>query len=159
MKAWSILFIGCLLYGAAAIASAEGPEELELQRPVKAPIWRGFGLHFHPVLRKSQMNLGVSFAIQARTPVYAAAEGRVREINRTLTRGLYVVIEHKRGYETVYAHLAQIVVEPGQRVSVGSIIGYVGAEGTNTGNTTHLLRFELHRRGNAIDPEPYFRKG
>ncbi|MCS7081889.1 MAG: M23 family metallopeptidase [Bacteroidetes bacterium] len=155
---WCFLCMGCLISGWIAQGTYANPsEELALQRPVNAPVWRGFGLHFHPLLRKTQMNLGVSFVVQTRTPVYAAAEGRVREINRNLSRGLYVIIEHGRGYETVYAHLSRVLVERGQRVELGAIIGYVG-EGERA-STTHVLRFELHRRGNAINPEPYFRKG
>jgi murein DD-endopeptidase MepM/ murein hydrolase activator NlpD len=60
-----------------------------------------------------------------------------------------VVIEHRAGMTSWYAHLATIDVRPGQCVATGARIGTVGATGRATGPHLH---FELRVRGAAIDP-------
>lgn len=63
--------------------------------------------------------------------------------------GCHVVINHGNGYQTLYAHLSQLYVTPGQRVARGNTIGRMGSTGRSTG--THL-HFEIRRNGVFLNP-------
>ena len=65
--------------------------------------------------------------------------------------GAIVAVALRNGYSTLYAHLSQPLVRPGQRVEAGQRIGIAGCTGWCTG--THL-HFELRYRGVAVDPTP-----
>ncbi|HRH26213.1 MAG TPA: peptidoglycan DD-metalloendopeptidase family protein [Candidatus Paceibacterota bacterium] len=86
-------------------------------------------------------NNGVDIGAPAGTPVYAAAAGSV-----VVSRGdgswnggygNYVVITHKNGTQTLYAHLSRTAVSSGS-VDKGEVIGYVGNTGKSTGNHLHF---------------------
>ncbi len=85
------------------------------------------------------------------SPIYASQEGVVVEVNRSCpnvgyyknqcgrTYGNYVIIEHKDGYHTLYAHMTQsITVSVGQTVSRAQVIGYMGSSGSSTGTHLHF---------------------
>jgi murein DD-endopeptidase MepM/ murein hydrolase activator NlpD len=63
--------------------------------------------------------------------------------------GNRVVVDHGNGYRSLYAHLSNIYVSPGQTVSRGQVIGQMGNTGRSTG--THL-HFEIHYRGVPVNP-------
>jgi len=63
--------------------------------------------------------------------------------------GNMIVIGHRFGLRTVYAHLASIAVGRGQAVGVGQLIGTVGVTGRSSGPHLH---FELRLRGANVDP-------
>lgn len=76
------------------------------------------------------------------TPIHAAAGGTViiAKNNGAWNGGYgnYVVITHANGTQTLYAHMTHSIVTPGQTVSAGEIIGYVGATGEATGPHLHF---------------------
>lgn len=81
------------------------------------------------------------------TPVIAAASGKVIEEVRIPTGGgfgKYVVIEHKNGYQTLYAHLDNVSVRKGQVVKLGDKLGILGSTGKSTGPHLH---FEVRYKG------------
>ncbi|MFQ5880360.1 MAG: M23 family metallopeptidase [Dehalococcoidia bacterium] len=86
------------------------------------------------------------------TPVAAAADGEVSVAETNAGYGYYVVIDHRNGFETLYAHLASIAVEVGQEVSQGEVIGYTGCTGYCTGEHLH---FEIRKDGSPVDPLLY----
>ena len=63
-----------------------------------------------------------------------------------------MVITHRLGFETWYAHMSEIAATAGQSVSGGQTIGYVGSTGHSTGPHLH---FEVRHFGSPIDPTPY----
>lgn len=63
--------------------------------------------------------------------------------------GNRVVIDHGNGYTSLYAHLSNVYVSPGQTVSRGQLIGQMGSTGRSTGNHTHL---EIRYKGVALNP-------
>lgn len=99
---------------------------------------------------------GADFAMPVGTPVYAAADGVV---TRAYTKdswgyswGYHIKINHRKNCDTLYAHLSRVLVQEGQQVRQGDLIGYSG----NTGNTTGPhLHFELYLYNNRVDPAPY----
>ena len=66
--------------------------------------------------------------------------------------GNLVVIRHRLGYTTWYAHLSSITTWVGEEVTGGTRIGYVGSTGHSTGPHLH---FELRKNAVPIDPMPY----
>jgi murein DD-endopeptidase MepM/ murein hydrolase activator NlpD len=66
--------------------------------------------------------------------------------------GNCVRIKHINNLETIYGHLSHINVRPGQKVSVGDIIGKVGSTGRSTGSHLH---YEVRRNGKAVNPKEY----
>lgn len=87
-------------------------------------------------------------------PIYAAASGTVTFAggNACCSYGLYVIVNHGNGFETLYAHLGSIAVYQGQWVEQGQIIGYVGLTGYTTG---YHLHFEVHLNGVHVNPLNY----
>ncbi len=63
--------------------------------------------------------------------------------------GKYVMIDHGNGKMSIYGHLSDVVAYPGQQVSAGQLIGYVGSTGYSTGPHLH---FELRKDGVRYDP-------
>ncbi len=81
--------------------------------------------------------------------ILASDGGIVSKVGTTSGYGLYVMINHENGYETVYAHLSEALVEEGQRVGQGTVIAKMGASGRVTGVHVHL---EIRKDGATIDP-------
>jgi murein DD-endopeptidase MepM/ murein hydrolase activator NlpD len=107
--------------------------------------------------RWGTLHAGIDFAMPAGTPIRAAAAGTVVKAGDAGDGyGNSVFVDHRNGYLTHYAHQSRLIVEVGQRVSVGQIIGYEGSTGDSTGPHLH---FEVHRgeMWNQIDPAPFLR--
>jgi len=100
--------------------------------------------------------LGIDIDLYANgnAPIAAAAGGTVTFAggNSCCSYGLYVVIDHGNGLETLYAHLSKISVSTGQKVNQGQIIGNGGRTGYATGNHLH---FEVHKNGAVGNPVVY----
>ncbi len=99
---------------------------------------------------------GTDFAASYGTAIVAAADGTVSAVNDTDTWGYswgyYVLIYHNDEFSTRYAHMSSIVVSPGEYVTAGQVIGYVGLTGNTTGPHLH---FELYQWGSRVDAEAY----
>lgn len=85
---------------------------------------------------------GVDFRASIGTPVKAALDGTVQEINQGAVKycqyGKWVLVRHANGLSTLYAHLSSISVTKGQQVSTGDLLGYSGDTGYATGPHLHL---------------------
>ncbi|MGH8713719.1 MAG: peptidoglycan DD-metalloendopeptidase family protein [Casimicrobiaceae bacterium] len=112
-----------------------------LRSPVEfTRITSGFSLaRFHPFLHTWRAHKGVDFAAPMGTPVRAAADGKVRFAGRQNGYGNVVILQHAGANSTVYAHLSRFAagMNPGTRVTQGSVIGYVGQTGWATGPHLH----------------------
>jgi len=132
------------LRGHTLTASADGP--VAFLRPLVAPITDGFGLV------NGRRHTGLDFPAATGVRVGAAGRGVVSYAGfNTGGYGNLVVVTHRLGYETWYAHLESIAVRPGQAVVGGTTIGAVGSTGHSTGPHLHL---EVRRFGTPIDPRP-----
>lgn len=85
----------------------------------------------------SSYHEGVDFSAYAGTPVYAPAAGQVSLAEVLYVRGGAVIIDHGFGVYTGLYHLSELLVQPGQIVSNGQIVGRVGTTGLSTGNHLH----------------------
>jgi murein DD-endopeptidase MepM/ murein hydrolase activator NlpD len=95
---------------------------------------------------------GIDLAAPMHTPEYAAADGVVLRAGSASGFGLAVYILHENGDVTVYGHMDEILVEPGQYVEAGETIALLGNRGQSTGPHLH---FEVHQGGEdgeRIDP-------
>lgn len=102
------------------------------------------GQEYHP---------GVDLGAPRGALVRAAAEGVVKTVsNDPSGYGLYVVIDHGDGWETLYAHNDRLLVTTGQQVRQGQAIARVGRTGNATAPHVHL---EVRLAGSPIDPAPY----
>lgn len=68
--------------------------------------------------------------------------------------GKTVIVDHTRGYMTLYAHLSETLVEDGQKLATGETVGIMGETGSLYGPRLYM---ELRKDGRAIDPEPWFK--
>jgi peptidoglycan hydrolase-like protein with peptidoglycan-binding domain len=122
---------------------------VRLLRPVPGRIGDGFGAP----REGRRTHTGVDFPVPYGTRVGAAGVG-VTEFAGWNRRGYgnLVVIRHRLGYTTWYAHLSSITTWVGENVVGGTRIGYVGSTGHATGPHLH---FELRRNAVPLDPVPY----
>lgn len=133
----------------ASIPAIQPVSNKELSR-----IASGFGYRIDPVYKVAKFHAGLDFAAPQGTPIYATADGTVKEANYNAGGyGNHVIINHGYGYETLYGHMYKIKARAGQRVKRGEVIGYVGSTGKSTGPHCH---YEVHKSGERIDPVYYF---
>jgi murein DD-endopeptidase MepM/ murein hydrolase activator NlpD len=113
-------------------------------RPVRGPIGDGFG---HPGGRKHE---GVDFPAHAGTPIRAAGRGTVIFAGwNSGGYGNFVIVKHRLGWDTRYAHMSRVVAYVGEPVTGGTLLGYVGSTGYSTGPHLH---FETRLNGVAMNP-------
>jgi murein DD-endopeptidase MepM/ murein hydrolase activator NlpD len=117
-------------------------------RPVPGPVGDGFGF-----IPPGRWHTGLDFPEPNGTPIHAGGVGVVSFAGlNTGGYGNLVVISHRLGFETWYAHMSRIAASVGQRVVGGQTIGYVGSTGHATGPHVH---FEVRHFGTPVDPTPY----
>lgn len=92
---------------------------------------------------------GIDIAVPAGTPVRAAAEARVRQAGTDSAYGLFVLLRHGDGYETMYGHASRLLVREGDSVEAGQVIALSGSSGRSTAPHLH---FEVRREGKSLDP-------
>lgn len=97
-------------------------------------------------------NDGINIAAPRGTPVKAASSGTVAYVGEMRSYGNLVLIRHANGMVTTYAHLSNVAVKSGMKVSQGQVIGAVGSTGTVMNAQLH---FEVRRGKNTLDPKQY----
>lgn len=133
-----------------AYAAERAAREARLQRPLFALPTRGLftsGFGF----RWGALHDGIDLAGPIGTPIYAAADGVVKEAGATNSGyGAWVLLQHSDGTVTRYGHINSWSVQAGQRVFAGDQIATIGNRGNSTG--PHLHFSVLLGGGNATDP-------
>ncbi len=114
----------------------------------------GFGTRRDPKTGGTRMHEGADFAASHGTPIYATADGVVTHAGWQGGYGRLIKIKHDFGIETRFAHLSNIRVKVGQRVSRGDRIGDMGNSGRSTG--THL-HYEVRLGGKPVNPMTYIK--
>jgi murein DD-endopeptidase MepM/ murein hydrolase activator NlpD len=92
---------------------------------------------------------GIDVAVPVGTPVRASGGGRVAAAGYDPDYGMFVLLRHPAGYETMYGHASRLVAAEGDNVQAGQVIGLSGNSGRSTAPHLH---FEIRRDGKSIDP-------
>jgi murein DD-endopeptidase MepM/ murein hydrolase activator NlpD len=108
----------------------------------------GYGLRFHPLIKQLKLHAGVDIKAYYE-PVLSIAGGIVKTVAWGKREGIYIVITHG-DFESVYAHLSRVLVQPGQQVAVGETIAISGNTGMSSGAHLH---FGMKYKGIFIDPK------
>jgi murein DD-endopeptidase MepM/ murein hydrolase activator NlpD len=140
-------------------ALAAGAAERLWRGPFRIPVeggqpTGGFGLRRILNGKPRSPHTGYDWAAPAGTPVLAANTGRAALVAEHFFAGRNVVLDHGLGLFTLYFHLTEARVAPGESVNAGQVIGTVGATGRVTGPHLH---FAVLLNGARVDPEALLR--
>lgn len=123
----------------ALIRLDNGNRQLLFPLSIPAPISSMFGWRRHPITGDYRFHAGTDLAAPLGTPVLAAYAGRVVLADWLGGYGLAVALDHDKGtQQTLYAHLSQLFVRPGDVIKQGEVIGRVGSTGNSTGPHLHF---------------------
>jgi murein DD-endopeptidase MepM/ murein hydrolase activator NlpD len=120
--------------------------------PVEGRVASSFGERQDPINGEGAFHTGIDIDAPYGTPVRAAADGDVIGAAMAAGYGREVVLDHGHDLSTIYGHLSAIAVVPGQHVTRGQIIGYVGQSGRATGPHLH---YEVRVHNVPVNPYKY----
>jgi murein DD-endopeptidase MepM/ murein hydrolase activator NlpD len=103
-----------------------------------APTTSSFGWRTHPISGSRRFHSGVDIGAPMGAPVVAAGSGMIMSAGWNGGYGKTIVIQHNGVQQTLYGHLSEVFVQPGQRIEQGTVIGRVGSTGNSTGPHLHF---------------------
>ena len=112
-----------------------------------------YGERSAPTAGASTNHKAIDIGASSGDPIYAAADGQVANATYNDGLGYYVSIEHDGETATRYSHMTNFIVQPGEYVKQGQIIGYVGESGIATGSH---LDYAVIKNGQQVDPMQYY---
>ena len=112
-----------------------------------------YGERSAPTAGASTNHKALDIGAKSGDPIYAAADGQVANATYNDGLGYYVSIEHDGETATRYSHMTNFIVQPGEYVKQGQIIGYVGESGIATGSH---LDYAVIKNGQQVDPMQYY---
>jgi murein DD-endopeptidase MepM/ murein hydrolase activator NlpD len=123
------------------LVNLQAAEQFIFPLAIPSPITSLFGFRVHPITGDQRFHAGTDLGAEQGTPVLAVQDGTVVSAEYAGGYGLMVVLDHKvesSELQSRYAHLSDILVEPGKVVSKGDVIGLVGSTGNSTGPHLHF---------------------
>ncbi|HEY9877351.1 MAG TPA: peptidoglycan DD-metalloendopeptidase family protein [Leptolyngbyaceae cyanobacterium] len=137
-----------------------GTQQYVFPLAIPAPITSLFGWRTHPIFGNQRFHAGTDLGAPLGTPVLATRAGRVTVSDFLGGYGLTVILNHDETLESRYAHLSQILVQPGEWVEQGEVVGLVGSTGNSTGPHLHFEMRQLTAQGwMAVDPQEILQYG
>ena len=122
--------------------------------PVEGRVASSFGERQDPINGEGAFHTGVDIDAPYGTPVRAAGDGDVTGAQMGAGYGREVTLDHGHDVMTLYGHLSAVAVYPGQHVTRGEIIGYIGESGRATGPHLH---YEVRLHNVPVNPYKYLR--
>ena len=116
-------------------------------------ITSNFGFRIHPIGGKKHFHTGIDYRASIGTKVFSSREGVISDTGILGNYGLYIIIKHDGGYETIYSHLKSINMRVNDRVNSGQQIAESGNTGISTGPHLH---FEIRKNGIPLNPYDFF---
>jgi septal ring factor EnvC (AmiA/AmiB activator) len=132
-----------------------GRERGQLPWPAEGRVVTGFGRETHPRFGTETQRTGIDIEAPEGAPIRAVATGTVAYRGWLKGYGNLLVLDHGDGYYTLYAHASQILVDEGDQVKGGDLIGRVGETGSVEGPRLH---FEVRYQSRAEDPQLWLRR-
>lgn len=117
--------------------------------------WRGISDPFGSDRGGGRIHEGIDLDLWGlqHSPIFSVCNGRVIKTEYlTYSYGYHVIVDCGDGWTTLYAHMSQINVSPGQAVSAGTTLGISGVTGFTTGEHLH---FEIRKNGAPVNPADY----
>ncbi len=140
------------LQNTAPVKHSSASDLLVFGCPTEGRITSHFGKRTDPVFEGTAIHHGIDIASGIGTPVLAAADGRVKFLGNKTHWGNVIIVDHPKGYQTIYAHLHKFGISNGDTVSRGQMIGYLGNTGKSTGPHLH---YEIRYFGKPLNPLPF----
>lgn len=134
--------------GGAPVAIPVAAFKGSLPWPVKGRVRSGFGRRKHPRFDTYTVHNGIEIASPPDVEVHVVHEGTVVFARRFRGYGLMVVVDHGGKHYSLYAHLAELEVEEGQKLAAGDVVGLSGQGGLEEPG----VYFEMRHRGRPEDP-------
>lgn len=144
------------------VANADRLTRLLPVLPVRTPligeaeISSPFGYRPDPFLGRPALHPGVDLVQDYGAEIHATAAGRVVHAGPMGGYGEMVEIDHGNRLATRYGHMSEILVEEGQEVKAGAVLGRIGSTGRSTGPHLH---YEVRIDGEPVDPERFLQAG
>ena len=132
-----------------------GRERGQLPWPTEGRIVTAFGRETHPRFGTETVRTGIDIEAPEGTPIRAVSAGTVAYRGWLKGYGNLLVLDHGDGYYTLYAHASQVLVDEGDQVKGGELIGRVGETGSVEGPRLH---FEVRYQSRAEDPQLWLRR-
>jgi murein hydrolase activator len=132
-----------------------GRERGQLPWPAEGRVVTAFGRETHPRFGTETQRTGIDIEAPEGSPIRAVAKGTVAYRGWLKGYGNLLVLDHGDGYYTLYAHASQILVDEGDQVKGGELIGRVGETGSVEGPRLH---FEVRYQSRAEDPQLWLRR-
>jgi len=148
------------LAGSLATEGA-APPRLDVQKfrglldwPADGEVSEGFGAVTHPRFRTKVPHPGLDIDASEGEPIRSVFDGVVVFASWMRGYGLTAIIDHGGGILSIYAHASALLVEPGEEILRGRMLGTVGDSGSLRGP---YLYFELREDGAPVDPGRWLR--
>lgn len=143
---------------ATSTQAASGPQinaaPRSLPWPVKGQVLSKFGKEYRADLNTFIFRDGIKIAARAGTSVHAAAAGSVIYAGPFRSYGNVVILDHNKGFFTIYGFLREIQVNVGDKLPVHGVIGTVGQDTqSSSGTGQSAVYFEIRQGTTAVDPQ------
>lgn len=123
--------------------------------PIMGRVTSSFGERTDPLDGEGEFHRGIDIAAPSGTAIHATGDGVVAFAGWVNGYGREVTLNHGQNITTLYAHMASMVVVPGETVTRGQVIGYVGLSGRSTGAHLH---YEVRIHDAPVNPHRYMRE-
>lgn len=146
--------IACMFLSVKTVRAAEQDTPIILAETIDW-VWPTYGELTDHFGTRGGHHHGIDIAAATGTDTFVVEDGVVSKSYYSSSYGHVIFVKHPTGFETVYAHLSERLVEEGQEVKKGSVIGKVGNTGRSRGAHLH---FEVHmgdwnvEKTNSINP-------
>ena len=127
----------------------------KIKFPVKGKLISTFGNQVNPKYGTTVKNNGIDLKAPRGAPVHSIAKGKIVYNDRFLGYGNVILIDHGKGYYSLYAHLQDVNVSLKEIVEKDQVVGTVGDTGSLEGPKLH---FEIRKNGKPIDPLPFLKE-